>query len=48
MPYDPSDMHSGWFGVRCEQCRKFAPCMEQNDLCQECNDYIANKDAPNA
>ena len=35
------DLHSGWFGVRCEQCRKYAPVMEESDLCQECHDSIA-------
>ena len=43
MDFDPHDLHSGWFGVRCEQCRKLAPVMEENDLCQECNDFIVNK-----
>lgn len=41
---------SGWNATQCEQCRVFGPVMEENDLCQNCNDQIAsqiaNKDQP--
>jgi hypothetical protein len=34
------ELRSGWFGVRCSDCRKYAPVMEESDLCQECHDAL--------
>lgn len=43
--FDPHDLHSDWFGVRCEQCRAYGPVMEESDLCAKCHEFIRNEAA---
>jgi len=45
--FNAADLHSGWFDIRCEQCRKLAPVMEESDLCQECHDGIRQRQSLN-